>query len=214
MEKSMDETEERVDQAETEPAGEQSLTQALPAVTEPQEPQANNPEATTTATRRSSSACVIMAITFAILSLSCLILGAGTLRSGLEGLGRLGGVLPSLNLSLVTTPTVTIDTSKPTILQSVRALSKLESVNYQLEKVVTGKSSGPLFDFLTSDKILLVAHGDVVAGVDFSKVKAENVNEQGYSVTVYIPAAEILYSKLDNDKTYVYDRQTGIFSKP
>ena len=29
-----------------------------------------------------------------------------------------------------------------------------------------------------------------------------------------LPEPEILYTRLDNDKTYVYDRQTGIFSKP
>jgi hypothetical protein len=36
----------------------------------------------------------------------------------------------------------------------------------------------------------------------------------GTAVTLTLPPPEILFSKLDNDKTYVYNRQTGIFSKP
>ena len=33
-------------------------------------------------------------------------------------------------------------------------------------------------------------------------------------MTIKLPKSEVLQSKLDNDKTYVYDRQTGLFSKP
>jgi hypothetical protein len=130
-------------------------------------------------------------------------------------LGKLTGIIPSFpDLGLVTTPTVTIDNSRPTIISSVRALSKVETVHYELEKVVTGQSTGPLFDFLTSDKILLVAHGQVVAGLDLSKITDDDVIVEGEKVTITLPEPEILYSRLDNDKTYVYDRQTGIFSRP
>ncbi len=159
------------------------------------------------------SACAIVATTFSLLLLSCAALGFFTFGKGLDGLGKLGGLIPSFP-SLVTTPTVTIDTSSPTVIDQVRALSKLETVHYELEKVVSGKSSGPLPDFLTSDKILLVAHGEVTAGVDLSKLKPGDVTVVSDTVTINLPDAEILVSTLDNDRTYVYDRQTGIFSKP
>jgi hypothetical protein len=112
------------------------------------------------------------------------------------------------------TSTVTIDTSRPTVIDKVRALSKLETVHYELEKVVSGKSTGPLPDFLTSDKILLVAHGEVAAGIDLSKLLPGDVKVVSDTVTIRLPKGEILFSALDNDKTYVYDRQTGIFNKP
>jgi len=145
-----------------------------------------------------------------VLLLSCALLAFATLKNGFDGIGKLAGVFPSI----LSSPTVTIDTSRPTVLDEVRSLSKLETVHYQLEKVVTGKSSGPLPDFLTSDKILLVAHGEVVAGVDLSKITEDDVSVVSNTVTIRLPKAEVLYSKLDNDKTYVYDRQTGIFSRP
>lgn len=158
------------------------------------------------------SACAIIAATVGVLLISCALLTFATFKGGLDGLGKLAGIFPGMGM--LTTPTVTIDTSRPTVIDQVRALSKLETIHYQLEKVVSGKSSGPLPDFLTSDKILLVAHGEVVAGVDLGKITANDITVLSDTVTIRMPKPEVLYSKLDNDKTYVYDRQTGVFSRP
>ncbi len=164
--------------------------------------------------RRGPSACVILAGTFSLLAVACALLAFATLQGGLSGFGKLTGVIPSFNFGIVTTPTVTLDMSRPAVIDQIRSLSKLETVNYELEKVVSGKSSGPLPDFLTSDKILLVAHGEVVAGIDLSNIQPQDVITNGTGVTVRLPKSQILYSKLDNEKTYVYDRQTGLFNKP
>jgi hypothetical protein len=164
-------------------------------------------------TGRPLSSCSIMVITFGVLALACLILTYATIQGGLGGLDKLTGIIPSISLPL-RTPTVTIDTSRPSVVEQVRALSKLETVHYQMEKVISGNSEGPLPDFLTSDRILLVAHGEVVGGVDFSKINSEEIEVEDGSVTITLPEPEVLYSKLDNSRTYVYDRQTGLFSKP
>ena len=37
---------------------------------------------------------------------------------------------------------------------------------------------------------------------------------RGDHVTMVLPPAEILYSRVDNDETYVYERNTGLFRKP
>jgi hypothetical protein len=174
--------------------------------------QGEAPPQQVTVIRKGPSACAIIAATLSLLMLSCAVLAFFTFRSGLDGLGKLGGLIPSFGL--VTTPTITIDTSSPTVIDRVRALSKLETVHYELEKVVTGKSSGPLPDWFTSDKILLVAHGQVAAGVDLAKLRPGDVTVVSDTVTIRLPEPEILFSTLDNDKTYVYDRQTGIFNKP
>ena len=182
------------------PAGERALQGQAPA------------PAQAAQTRKGPSGCAIVGITFSLLMVSCALLAFATLRNGLDGLGKLGGLIPSFGL--VTTPTVTIDTSSPTVIDEVRALARLETVHYQLEKVISGKSSGPLPDFLTSDKILLVAHGEVIAGVDLAELAPGDITVVSNTVTIRMPRAKILSSKLDNDKTYVYDRQTGIFNKP
>ncbi len=183
----------------------------LPAVSNSRKGLESDPHnANVTHVHKGPSACAIIAATVGILLLSCALLTFATVKNGFDGFGKLAGIVPNIFAN----PTVTIDSSQPTVLEEVRSLSKLETVHYQLDKVVTGKSSGPLPDFLTSDKILLVAHGEVVAGVDLSKITADDIKVVSNTVSIKLPQAEVLYSKLDNDKTYVYDRQTGIFSRP
>ncbi len=188
-------------------------TEWLPGPESPAPTERSTPSQTIVVKRRPST-CAIVAGIVGLLVLSCLLLTFATVRDGLSGFGRLTGFLPNLGLGLLTTPTVAIDTSHPSVVERVQAMSKLETVHYQIEKVISGTSSGPLPAPLTGDKILLVAHGEVVGGIDLSKVKTADVDEVGTAVTLTLPPPEILYSKLDNDKTYVYDRQTGIFNKP
>jgi hypothetical protein len=163
--------------------------------------------------KKGTSTCGIMAAIGGFLLFACLLLTFATFRDGLAGFQKLTGLVPSFDFHLAT-PTVIIDTSRPSVVERVQAISKLETVHYQIEKVISGTSTGPLPPPLTGDKILLVAHGEVIAGVDLSKVKPEDVDEVGTAVTLTLPPPEILASKLDNDKTHVYDRQTGLFSKP
>jgi hypothetical protein len=65
-----------------------------------------------------------------------------------------------------------------------------------------------------TDKLLLVAEGEVVAGFDMSQVGADDIAVAGDQVTITLPAPQILYSRVDNEKTYVYERQTGLLRKP
>ena len=105
----------------------------------------------------------------------------------------------------------TFDISQPTVVASIQRLARLESVVYTMDKVVEGdRTNEYLPDFLTGDKLLLIVHGQAVAGVDLSKVQASNVEIDGRSVTVTMPAAELLSVSLDNGKTRVYSRDTGL----
>jgi hypothetical protein len=105
----------------------------------------------------------------------------------------------------------TIDISRPTVVASIQRLARLESVIYTMDKVVEGnRSSEYLPDFLTGDKLLLIVHGQAVAGVDLSQVQASSVEIDGRSVIVTMPAAELLSVSLDNSKTRVYSRLTGL----
>jgi hypothetical protein len=80
-----------------------------------------------------------------------------------------------------------------------------------MDKVVEGdRSSEYLPDFLTGDKLLLIVHGQAVAGVDLSQVQAGNVEIDGRSVTITMPPAQLLSVSLDNSKTRVYSRLTGL----
>jgi len=84
----------------------------------------------------------------------------------------------------------TIDVSQPTVIASIQRLARLESVVYTMDKVVEGdRTNEYLPDILTGDKLLLIVHCQAVAGVDLSKVQASNVQIDGHSVTIAMPAA-------------------------
>ena len=69
-------------------------------------------------------------------------------------------------------------------------------------------------DFLIGDKLLLVAHGTVIAGIDMSKLKPEDLRLENGVLYVTLPPSEIFIATLDNEKTYVYERETGILKRP
>jgi len=105
----------------------------------------------------------------------------------------------------------TIDVSQPTVIASIQRLARLESVVYTMDKVVEGdRTNEYLPDILTGDKLLLIVHEQAVAGVNLSKVQASNVQIDGHSVTITMPAAELLSVSLDNSKTRVFSRTTGL----
>jgi Protein of unknown function (DUF4230) len=104
-----------------------------------------------------------------------------------------------------------IDISQPTVIASIQRLARLESVVYTMDKVVEGdRTNQYLPDMLTGDKLLLIVHGQAVAGVDLSSIQASNVQIDGRSVTIAMPAAQLLSVSLDNSKTRVYSRITGL----
>ncbi len=80
-----------------------------------------------------------------------------------------------------------------------------------MDKVVEGNRENPFLpNFLVGDKLLLVAHGEVLAGVDLSQLKASDVSVHGNAVTVHLPQAQILMTRIDNGRTRVYSRTTGL----
>ena len=104
-----------------------------------------------------------------------------------------------------------IDISQPTVIASIQRLARLESVVYTMDKVVEGdRTSQYLPDILTGDKLLMIVHGQAVAGVDLSQVQASSVQIDGRSVLLTMPPAQLLSVSLDNSKTRVYSRVTGL----
>ena len=111
-------------------------------------------------------------------------------------------------------PTPTIIPDPATYINEVRALARLETIQYSIEKVVTGETGQGTFGFIMGDKLLFVGHGTVIAGIDMSKLQPEDMRYENGVLTVKLPPAEVFIATLDNEKSYVYDRETGILAKP
>ena len=110
-------------------------------------------------------------------------------------------------------PTPTIYPNPVTVVLQVRSLARLETTQYTIEKVVTAETGQGALAGLFGDRLLFVAHGEVIAGVDLSQLAERDVlvSPDG-RVTLVMPAAEVFVATLDNEKSYIYDRQTGVFT--
>jgi Protein of unknown function (DUF4230) len=157
---------------------------------------------TTQYTSGRSSSGTLVAVLFSLL------LGAAALalfiRHATNGvLGRVA--------TAITGRTSTFDTSVPAVVQRIQRLNRLETVVYSIDTVVEGARSSPVLpDLLAGDRLLLVVHGQSIAGIDLSQLKSEDVRINGQSIHVTLPASQLFVTTLDNQHTRVYARSTGI----
>jgi hypothetical protein len=119
----------------------------------------------------------------------------------------------SKKIDELTHPTPTIYPDPVTVVREIRSLSRLETVQYTVEKIITAETNQGPFGFLFGDKLILVAHGTVVAGIDLGRLVGSDVRIDSQGVVyMVLPAAEVFMATLDEDKTYVYDRETGLLA--
>lgn len=115
-------------------------------------------------------------------------------------------------VSAILNPTPTIIPDPITIIHEIQAMARLETIQYSVEKVITAEVGGGQFEFLFGDRLLFVAHGVVIGGVDLAKMSDKDFWIDTGTLYVRLPPAEIFVATLDNDKSYVFDRQTGLLS--
>lgn len=116
-------------------------------------------------------------------------------------------------VSQVLNPTPTILPDPITIIHDIRSIARLETVQYSMEKVITAETGQEMFGTLFGDRLLFVAHGIVIAGVDMEKLGPKEIWLDNGVLYVNMPDPEIFIATLDNDKSYVYDRNTGLFTR-
>ncbi len=96
--------------------------------------------------------------------------------------------------------------STATLLKEVQSLSQLVTVKYVLEKIVILED----VKWYGGNRVLLLAHGVVKAGVDFQKLKPEDLRVEGNRVLLKLPRASITDVYLDEQKTQVVENSTGL----
>ncbi len=134
-------------------------------------------------------------------------------RSALSPLEKTNNVL-STQVANLLHPTPTIIPDPVTIIHETQALARMETIRYSVEKVITAEINHGILDPLLGDKLLFVAHGYVIAGIDMGKIQADDLTLQRNILNVRLPEAEVFVATLDNNQSYVYSRDTGIFARP
>jgi hypothetical protein len=108
-----------------------------------------------------------------------------------------------------------INVDQPTVVRQIQQLQRLETVSYTMDKIISGEHANAyLPKFLAGDRLLLVVHGEVVAGINLAGLQPGDVLVQGQKVSIHLPAAEVFSTRIDNARTKVYSRDTGLFSFP
>jgi hypothetical protein len=93
-----------------------------------------------------------------------------------------------------------------TVIHQVQSLSQLVTVRYVMEKVVILED----VKWYGESRVLLIAHGVVKAGVDLSQIKPEDVRIEGQKIRIRLPRAALTDSYLDESKTKIVERTTGL----
>lgn len=104
----------------------------------------------------------------------------------------------------------------PDVLLAVKSLARLETQSYHLERVVDlTDHEMHVFGLLkVKDAILLVAVGDVIAGVDLEHVAAGDVDTDWTHrrVVMRLPPPSVFSATLDEKATRVYSRSTDLLA--
>jgi len=107
---------------------------------------------------------------------------------------------------------VSYDTSVPVVIEKIQSLRRVGTVSPSLGTNLAGESSKDVLpDLLFGDRLLLVVHGQAIAGVDLARLKPEDVRVANGAIHVELPASELFSANIDNQKTRVYLRNTGLF---
>ena len=146
--------------------------------------------------------------------LLALVLGAVALgmfvhhaRSGFAG--KLAAMITGRPLTIV---------SAPDVVEKIQRLNRLETVVYSLDTVVeSSESSAILPDALAGDRLLMIVHGQTIAGIDLSQLKPDSVQitegPNGRIISLTLPASQVFLTTIDNNKSRVYQRDTGLLVK-
>jgi hypothetical protein len=141
--------------------------------------------------------------TFTVLVLLLLIIIGAALGVALTQ----GGILGLLGVA--NEPTVT----SVTVLERIQALAELTTQRYNFSSIVTSqREMPPLLEAIYGDRQVLIAVGYIDAGIDLASLEANAITITSDTVNVTLPAPTLQACVLDENATYVAERETGIFA--
>jgi hypothetical protein len=112
-----------------------------------------------------------------------------------------------------TTSTTEIITVKPPTIREIQQMAELSTVKFSLSAEVTDERVPDDFraNLGVKEELLLLAYGEVAAGFDLSKMNEDDIWVDGTRIQLRLPPAEILYSRLDTERTRVVYYNKSIF---
>ncbi|MDX1412900.1 MAG: DUF4230 domain-containing protein [Candidatus Promineifilaceae bacterium] len=149
---------------------------------------------------------------FAVLSFLAIMFAVGLNKTNEAVVEPVSNLVRQLTLPV----TPVILPNPATIVKEINDLARLETASFEFEKIITAETGQDVFWGALGETMIFVAHGKIYAGVDFSEMAVDDL--QVYdpdTVYVYLPEAKIFEDipVLDNEKSFVADRDTGILTR-
>ncbi len=97
------------------------------------------------------------------------------------------------------------------LVTQVRELSRLETASMRVMHVSTITQTYNLVpDALGGDELTFLATGDVIAGIDLSRLQPQDVwRDTDGTIVMRLPSSQILVTRVDNNDSRVLNRKTG-----
>lgn len=137
-----------------------------------------------------------------------LLIGSGLLRDGASLLGGLRRVITPQNPIQNSEPKVDVQSI---VVQQIQGMSELTTAKFTMQAVVPTSRDRTFAGYtLGSTTLLYIAHGEVRAGIDLSQITRDNVQvTDNNGLTVQLPPPRVLDSKIDVNRSQVYDYDRG-----
>lgn len=92
------------------------------------------------------------------------------------------------------------------VVRQVQTLSDLVTVKYVMEKVVVLED----VKWYGENRVLMVAHGVVKAGLPLSEIVEGDIKISGQRIEIRLPRAQIFDAYLNDQQTQIIERSTGL----
>lgn len=150
---------------------------------------------------------LILLLALGIFTVAFVLVTANTARQVAQPIGDL-----MQQLVIPATPVVLPD--PVVVVREVKELARLETASMTLEKVVRAEREQELLWGAFGETLIFVAHGEVIAGIDLAKMEENDIQVvDPETVMVHLPDAEIFTVDLDNEKSYIADRDRGLLAR-
>ncbi len=143
-------------------------------------------------------------------------IAAFTFVATVNKVGTVGQPIGEFMQQLIIPATPVILPSSVTIVHQINDLARLETASVDLEKIVTAERNNDYLWGAMGETMIFVANGKVVAGIDLANMTPADIQVvDPTTVMVHIPPATLFddLPALNNEKSYVADRDTGLFTR-
>ncbi|MDD4937619.1 MAG: DUF4230 domain-containing protein [Candidatus Shapirobacteria bacterium] len=100
----------------------------------------------------------------------------------------------------------------PLIIEEIQELGRLETFSINLQQTFQTERNQDLLWGVFGEKVTFIAYGQIVAGIDLSKITSEDISIDGKNIKINLPSTEIFYVMVDENQSFIASRQVGFLT--